>query len=286
MTIEIRSLDNTPFAMVHNCFLDAFSNYEVPIQLSLAQLDYMFSRRGVDWQLSFGAFENDQLVGFVMNGVREWNGLSTAYDTGTGVRASHQGKGVGKEMFAVALPALKANGIRQYLLEVIQTNTSAVALYQKMNFETTREFVCYAATWEDLSLPTISRPFFTLQKITVEEVSRLEDAHDYLPSWQNSLDSIKRKAAGFYCIGAFDGEQLIGYAIIDPESGDIPQIAVKQKYRRQGVGSAMLTALSRQCQSETIKYVDVDRQDKGTRQFLLARGCGETVRQFEMILPL
>lgn len=286
MIIEIRSLEKNPLSIVHDCFLDAFSNYEVPFQLSLAQLDYMFSRRGVDWQLSFGAFEEDRLVGFVMNGVGEWNGLATAYDTGTGVRASHQGKGVGKEMFAVALPALKANGICQYLLEVIQSNSSAVALYKKMNFETSREFVCYAATQSDLSFPDNRVQHFEIREIPPMDISRAGSFWDYSPSWQNSPDSVKRKLDGFSYVGAFTKNELIGYGIIDPKSGDIPQIAVAREHRRQGVGTSILEKLLQLCQSDTLKYVNVDRQDQGTRQLLLARGCRETVRQFEMILPL
>ncbi len=286
MDIEIRPLLDTPLSEVHDCFLDAFSDYEVPLQLSLAQLEYMFSRRGVDWQLSFGAFEGDRLVGFVMNGVGEWNGLATAYDTGTGVRASQQGKGVGKQMFAVALPALKAKGIRQYLLEVIQSNTSAVALYEKMNFETTREFVCYAATQGDLSFPDNRQEHFEIREISLKEISRLDSFWDYPPSWQNSPDSLKRKADEFSYVGAFSENELVGYGIIDPNSGDIPQIAVAREYRRQGVGTAILEKLLQLCQSDALKYINVDRQDQGTRQLLLACGCRETVRQFEMILPL
>lgn len=284
--IDIRSLANTPLSTVHDCFLDAFSNYEVPLQLSLAQLDYMFSRRGVDWQLSFGAFESDRLVGFVMNGIGNWAGISTAYDTGTGVRASRQGKGIGKKIFAETLPALKGNGIRQYLLEVIQSNTSAVALYQKMDFDTTREFVCYAATESDVSFPGNKRQHLSIREIAFEEITRGVSFWDYPPSWQNSPDSVKRKSDGFRYVGAFRKDQLIGYGIIDPESGDVPQIAVMQEYRRQGVGSAILEMMLKRCQSETLKFVNVDRADQATRQFLLARGCWETVRQYEMILQL
>ena len=84
----------------------------------------MIERRGFNLDLSFGAFNKDQLVGFTLNGIGDWNGKLTAYDTGTGIIKEFRKKGVATKLFNESLPTLRENNISQYLLEVIRTNTS------------------------------------------------------------------------------------------------------------------------------------------------------------------
>jgi ribosomal protein S18 acetylase RimI-like enzyme len=81
--------------------------------------------------LSFGAFKNEDLLAFTFNGIGEYHGIKTAYDTGTGTLKEYRGQGLAKCIFQHSLPFLEEAGIRQYLLEVLQHNEGAVALYKK-----------------------------------------------------------------------------------------------------------------------------------------------------------
>lgn len=53
--------------------------------MSLETFERKLKRNGFKLGVSAGAFEHGRLVGFVLNGVREWTGEKTIYDTGTGV---------------------------------------------------------------------------------------------------------------------------------------------------------------------------------------------------------
>ena len=44
----------------------------------------MWKRRGFNPDLSFAAFEKNDIVAFTLNGVGNFNGRKMAYDTGTG----------------------------------------------------------------------------------------------------------------------------------------------------------------------------------------------------------
>ena len=55
----------------------AFSDYEVPMQLSLESFKYFNQRRGVRYDLSFGAVEENELVGFILNAIDNWEGKSS-----------------------------------------------------------------------------------------------------------------------------------------------------------------------------------------------------------------
>jgi ribosomal protein S18 acetylase RimI-like enzyme len=129
----IKFLDKISFDSLFVAFSEAFNTYE--IQVNKEELRVMLNRRGFVPELSFGAFENDKLVSFTLNGIGVFNALKTAYDTGTGTIKEYRGKGIASKIFTYSLPFLKDAGVSQYLLEVLQHNTSAVSVYKSWAFQ-------------------------------------------------------------------------------------------------------------------------------------------------------
>ena len=58
-----------------------------------------------------------------------------------------------------------------------------------------------------------------------------------VPSWQNSVASIRRANEPFVVIG-----DERGAAVVFPSNGDVPLLAVAPEHRRRGLGRAGLTA--------------------------------------------
>lgn len=145
--MEIKSLINTSYDDLFEAFEQAFADYEV--QLNKTELRKMMKRRGCDPKLSFAAFDADRIVSFTCNGIGNFNGTLTAYDTGTGTLKDYRGQGLATKVFEESIPDLKAAGIKEYLLEVLQHNTGAVSLYRNIGFEVTREFYYFRATGRD-----------------------------------------------------------------------------------------------------------------------------------------
>ena len=119
--MEIKSLEKTSFGTLSEAFGQAFADYEV--QLDKTQLRRMLRRRGFDPRLSFAAFDGERIAAFTLNGTGNFNGLPTAYDTGTGTLEAYRGQGLAAKVFEHSIPYLREAGIRQYLLEVLQHNT-------------------------------------------------------------------------------------------------------------------------------------------------------------------
>ena len=88
--MEIKSLEKTSFGTLFEAFGQAFADYEV--QLDKTQLRRMLRRRGFDPRLSFAAFDGEWIAAFTLNGTGNFNGLPTAYDTGTGTLEAYRGK--------------------------------------------------------------------------------------------------------------------------------------------------------------------------------------------------
>lgn len=246
-----RALDKISIETLHKTFLDAFFDYQVNIALPLWKFEQMLQRRGYVSQLSIGAFENEILVGFVLNGFRSWNGKPTVYDLGTGVIVEYRRQGITSNMLLNIKELLKQKQVEQYLLEVIESNTSAVSLYKKQGFEIQREFSCFQLDKRKYNPITTCK----VERVNRIDLGQLTDFWDFKPSWQNSIDSINAVPEEFlYSIVRLDNT-IVGYGIIDKRTGDIPQIAVNRHYRGRGIARSIMTEMIKNTESAFLMLI-------------------------------
>ncbi len=280
--MEIKSLDKIEFDTIFKAFSEAFSNYE--IQLDKQELQTMLKRRGFTPHLSFAAFDKEQIVAFTLNGIGNFNGIPTAYDTGTGTLEQYRGKGLATGIFKYSIPHLRENNVQQYLLEVLQHNENAVSVYKNLGFEVVREFNYFVQKNEEIDNKIlVSDTDFLIKAVKAEELTDVSDFWDFYPSWQNSFESVKRAADDFVYLGAFAQHKLAGYCIFEPVSGDVTQIAVDKNYRRKGIGSLLLKQLVELNKNSSVKIINTDVKCDSITAFLKAKNIEPIGRQFEMI---
>ena len=282
---SITSLKNENPDAIYEAFAQAFNDYE--IQLRKEEFFRMMSRRGFDPSLSFAAYENDKIVAFTLNGIGEFNGIKTAYDTGTGTIKEYRGKGLASEIFKYSIPYLKSSGIEQYLLEVLQHNEKAVSIYKKLGFEVSREFNYFVKDNSELQFGAKQlNQGYQVIDIDLNNTNLMLEFCDFNPSWQNSFEAISRNPLDFKAIGITDSESLIGYCIFEPNSGDISQIAVDRKHRRKGVGNHLLSQILKNNKHNSIKIINTDVSCTSITNFLKANFIDPIGKQFEMIKKL
>lgn len=284
--MEIRPLSGTDPEIIWNGFRKAFADYEV--QISREQFMALTKRRGFDPDVSFAAFEGkDNIIAFTLNGTGTFNGIPTAYDTGTGTVKEHRGKGLATKIFEHSLPFLKKRNLEQYLLEVLQHNTGAVSVYRKLGFEVTREFHYFVQKCgevrpgEDQAGTRCS-----VRQIDPLAAASAEGFADFPPSWQNSFESVSRVPDHFVALGAFEEEILLGCCILEPASGDIPNLAVKKERRRKGIGSLLFREAVSLIRSDIVKVVNTDIHCDSITRFLVSKNIPVTGMQFEMVRQL
>ena len=110
--------------------------------------------------------------------------------------------------------------------------------------------------------------------------------HDFELSWQNNFQALNKKPDDFKIIGAFEDDALIAYGIIEPASGDIPQLAVTKAYRRKGIGSKILYELQKLNKADIIKIVNIESDQQHIISFINKNGIPKIVSQYEMIKVL
>jgi len=109
---------------------------------------------------------------------------------------------------------------------------------------------------------------------------------DFCPSWQNSMCYIERAGSDLVCLGAFLVNELVGYCVFDPLTGDLSQIAVNQPFRRQKIASRLFQDMIKHTKSDSIKVLNVNPSSHPMVAFLNKNNLKMTGKQFEMILPL
>ena len=279
--IRIKSLKSRE---LFEAFRQAFAEYEM--QLNRAELQAMLKRRGFDPEFSFAAFDGDKIVSFTCNGIGDFNGIRTAYDTGTGTLKDYRGTGLATRVFESSIPYLKEAGIKEYLLEVLQHNTGAVSVYRKIGFRVTREFYYFRAENRQVRNEVHVDIPYTLQAIRIEDHVSISDFWDFKPSWQNSLEAIGRAADTFVCLGVFTEDRLVGYGVFEPVSGDVTQIAVDRSFRRKGIGSLLFQKMLEMNKLNSVKILNTDVTCDSMTAFLRSKNIDPTGKQFEMIRQL
>lgn len=280
--MEYKKLTDTSIENIHGAFVGAFSDYEVDISTSVEKLKKTLNRRGVNLDISIGAFEEGTLVGFILNGLRVIDGKKIAYDAGTGVIPSFRRRGITTKMLEEVIKILKLNRVDRYILEVIKTNTSAFEFYKKEGFRIKRELPCYEIDKADYN-PIKVYETSHLAGLDIKDLTRFWDVK---PSWQNSIDSVNQISKEFIYSVVYENEKIIGYGIIDKKTGDIPQIAVDKEHRNKGVGTSILTDLIENTEEDLISAINIDGSSKSANEFFIKLGFTNMIEQYEMSLDI
>ncbi|HEX7334834.1 MAG TPA: GNAT family N-acetyltransferase [Pyrinomonadaceae bacterium] len=279
--ITYRLLAAADLIPLYECFLEAFSDYQVDMQMSREQFEQRITRDGVRLEISAGAFDDEKMIGFYMNGAGVWQRIQTAYDAGTGIIPAYRGAGVAKELFAFMVPRLKEVGIAQYLLEVLSENERAVALYRKLGFVETRTLAVLRS--DEPVTPLVELPGVSIRPVEEADWELFESFWDGYPSWQNSSAAVERVANWRTILGAYVDGNCVGYGVVFRPFGNLMQLAVAREHRRKGIGSRILAALST---GEALKVNNIDETLTGTLAFFEANKFKIALTQSEMVKDL
>ncbi|MEZ5059203.1 MAG: GNAT family N-acetyltransferase [Saprospiraceae bacterium] len=275
--LQITTLSSTPTQTILDSFNLAFSDYSIPMKLSLDQLEAKMDTEDVNKEISVGAFRDGKLVGFVLHGQRTVGNIKRAYNAGTGVIPEERGQGLTKRMYDFILPKLKEDGFGEVMLEVISNNIPAIKSYEGIGFKKVREIVCFRG---EIDIKSFNQEV-KIKQVEAPNFDELEEIGEIEPTWQNSKETILNIGKNALCFLAFFDDKVCGFAIVNSSSNRLLQIAVKQEKRNQGIGSALLNHIKDQV-SPTISIINIDSRFESTLDFFERRNLGRFLVQREM----
>ena len=276
--MKITDLTNTPLSEITRCFNESFSDYFIQFTVNESYLKNRWAVARVRFDLSFGCFMEDKLIGFIVHGIDHHDGILSAHNCATGIEPPFRGKGILGEIYKVGIEELKKEDVKKSTLEVISKNKKAIRAYEKAGFHL---------------IPTLLNCFNGLPKINIEVPKNItikksnksdfpfyEKCRDYQPTWELTKAAIKIFPANFEYWEIFLIEEKVGYLIYTPSTGLIPQFAIHKNHRNKGYGKILFQHLIKQYNN--VRVVNVPETSINTVSFLKKIGMVNHVDQYIM----
>lgn len=289
-TSMIASLSQTTIEDIHAAFVDAFSDYEVRMDMPLAKLQEMMVTRSCSVADSLGYFENGKLLGFLLVGKRIMDGKIVLYDVATGVVKGHQGEGIGDALVNGIVEAARTGNADRFILEVLENNEAAQKLYEKHGFHKIRKLKCYEYSCDrKAESQTAESQTADSQngKETEDNAASLPAGLDiagyctFNPSWQNACISFMNMRANHYLHLQKNGNVLAGYGIVHRKTGSILQLGLHPDHRSTEVLKKVITGLCQHTESAVLKYLNVE-ENSLIESYLTDLGFRNIINQYEM----
>jgi len=270
--MTIKTLKKIPLETLTEVFNLAFSDYAIKIEHRPESKKHRLERSRVNLDLSIGAFDNDQLIAFMLTGVGQWKGHQTVYNAGTGVIPGFRGRRLVKSMYDFAIPLWKKVGFTQMSLEVLVDNTFAIKAYESVGMEKTHRLISYHGSLPEKKLDSVFN-FVKKDKLDWHQYEGLK-TFDY--SWDFCQDGVNAVNDIYQTYELRDREhQLQGFAIVNNQN-QIAQAGVKTPRN----WPRLLTALGQYY--DQLKWINIHESQISLMETLENIGWKKIVEQFEM----
>lgn len=273
--LTVKDLGNTDFDELMDCFLMAFENYYVEMPTDRNYYWERWKNAKVDFELSYGMFDQEKLVGFIINAVDNRNAALTAFNTGTGVIPEYRGLKIVQSIYEYALPDLKRNGVVNCGLEVITNNEIAIRSYQSIGFEIIKKYKCYNG-----SIGLENSDSVDLEEMSCNKIDWKTFPGNDCYSWDNQKESIQGGSFRFFQV--LNHHSPESFFAINPENGHLAQFDLLNGGNN---GWDRLFSGIKQI-SSTIKVNNVDVRLTKKIDYLNSIGLVNSVDQYEMKLKL
>ncbi|HBV14317.1 GNAT family N-acetyltransferase [Chryseobacterium carnipullorum] len=277
--MRIKNLEGITTEELVDVFNLSFSDYIVPFQLTMEQLESKIEAEDIRLDLSLGVFDSDRIVGFMLHGLRMEESELAVYNAGTGVITDYRGKGLVGKMYEELIPQLKALNVKKMVLEVIQENRPAIRAYEKIGYVVSRKLDCFSGKLDILNYN---------KEVTILEVSEFKwnefvSFWEIKPTWQNAVHTLEKIKELCHIGMAYKDNVFVGYVIFNAMSGKIHQFAVSPDYHGMEIGSSLFSYVNEAVKGHDVYVYNVDDSSASASCFLKKIGLSKKVAQFEMI---
>ena len=225
-------------------------------------------------KLSYGAFENDRLVAFILHGIDTINAKRVAYNAGTGVLPGYRGKHLSFKLYEYCIAQLKEQGIEKFALDVIDQNTPAIKTYEKAGLTITRKMISYKGDTVFKKDPSIE-----IRNIP-PDWKMIEELCEWQPAWQYNNNTLRRAWNNYSFLVA--GKNAEAYCIVNLKNGRIAHFGSKVEDKKYL--SALFASLADI--EKPLVIIHVDEKAADANSFIASAGLSHFITSYEMEMDL
>ena len=273
--MTVNNLSNISIDQLLDCFFLAFENYYVEMPTDKKYYINRWKAAKVDFNLSYGMFDKNKLIGFIIHAIDKRNGILTAFNTGTGVIPEYRGRRVVKSIYEYALGDLLKNGVKISILEVITKNDKAIRSYESVGFKVCKKYKCYAGEINSERIEQLE-----LKKIDLENIDWNELPNQHFYSWDFQKETILKGNNAFFQV--LNNNEPESFFIINLDNHYLAQFDILNNENR---GWGQLFSAIRKV-SKIIKIINVDERLENKIININKFGLKNTLDQFEMELKI
>jgi ribosomal protein S18 acetylase RimI-like enzyme len=218
----------------------SFEGYLVPLRFTPEAYERRFRAENLDPYASRLYFREGSLAGVMLVSRRGWTRRISAM----GFVPAARKQGLGRWALGEVIAEARSQGERAVVLEVIEQNTPAVALYDKVGFVTQRRLVGYRLGSNRWAPVMGSASADTLVEIDPLELARVvaREGEPDLP-WMLAAETLSAAAPPARAYRLDDRAFVL---LSDPaaERLSVAALVVPRAHRRQGWGARLLHALA------------------------------------------
>lgn len=186
MTIELRPVAGLDLATLAEIFTTGFEGYFMPVRMTEDLMWNHVHNYDIDLEASFVAVDSGQYVGIVLTGIRD----TRSWIGGLGVNVSHRRQGVGRRLMQAVMDDSWRRGLEQVMLEVIESNEPARAMYRSLGFRELRPLLII----ERAPAPLPETEAMARAVPAAEALSAYDRLHTIPNPWQRERPSLLNQA--------------------------------------------------------------------------------------------
>jgi GNAT superfamily N-acetyltransferase len=276
-----KPVTSVDFELFTAAFNRAYSDYFMPIIMTVRAFRSLVERDDLDMSASVAALEGPDIVGTGLLGIRGAMG----WIGGMGVVPERRRRGIGRQMMHYLLERAHERGLTQVFLEVIEANEGAYALYHQIGFQEVRHLLVLDRNPKTVPAPVTG---YVLQDQSLNALlAHFETFHDVPNCWQRGYDSLAGMGSTIKGYGLLKGDRLVGYALgwADTHEIRLADIASVPDSDRYAVSLAILSEIHRRYPKAYGNSYNISEDDPALPAFL---DLGYTIdlRQIEMRIGL
>lgn len=271
-TLRLTATAELGFDALASVFNEAYLGYDIPMHVDPGALAFMHEAFDLEPERSCLAWDGDRPVGLVFLGVRGKRG----WVGGMGVAPAARRRGIGERLMRQVIDHAREAGVRTLFLEVLESNTAAKALYEKLGFRTHRRLE--VLDWDGVPPPAApavaaSDPHVARRRILATR--RVPEP------WQRDDETIDRldvSTPALRAVSSPTGDAI--YRVTDGRAS-----VLQMEARDVEAAGALLDAIRAKPDVTIIRFLNVP-SDHPASQALLNRGATRIASQWEMAMEL